>query len=242
MPCWNSPRDPRLRPARPRFTGSGPGLRYLGAGGSDLHAERRAESGEHVRPELVSNEHVRYSSGMAPGAPRPPVSRRERPAKPALTRAGIVAAAVRVMPGRRAGTGSPCGAWPRSWTPARRRSTSTCGTPPSCTRPCWRTCSLTFDLNPGHGGGRLAGAADPRSCGSYASILFAYPGLAQSVLVTQAVRLAYLSLADGILALLQRRRGDPRAGAAWAVDMLLHFATSTAAEQERPPPGDRRRG
>ena len=33
---------------------------------------------------------------MAP-EPRPAASRRERPAKPALTRAGIVAAAVRIM-------------------------------------------------------------------------------------------------------------------------------------------------
>jgi Tetracyclin repressor-like, C-terminal domain len=41
---------------------------------------------------------------------------------------------------------------------------------------------------------------------------------------------AYLSLAEGILALLSVGRVPPDR-AAWAVDLLLHFATSTAAEQ-----------
>lgn len=41
---------------------------------------------------------------------------------------------------------------------------------------------------------------------------------------------AYLSLAEGILALLAAG-GVPPDRAAWAVDLLLHFATSTAAEQ-----------
>ena len=56
----------------------------------------RARLDGHARQELVFNEHVRYSSVMASGS-RPIVSRRERPAKPALTREGIVAAAVGVM-------------------------------------------------------------------------------------------------------------------------------------------------
>jgi Tetracyclin repressor-like, C-terminal domain len=65
---------------------------------------------------------------------------------------------------------------------------------------------------------------------SYTSILFGQPGLAQSVLVTRPSGPAYLSLAEGILALLAA--GGVRADrAAWAVDLLLHFATSTAAEQ-----------
>ena len=50
---------------------------------------------------------------------------------------------------------------------------------------------------------------------------------------------AYLSLAEGILALLSAG-GVPPARAAWAVDILLHFATSTAAEQGTRHPGGRR--
>jgi hypothetical protein len=65
---------------------------------------------------------------------------------------------------------------------------------------------------------------------SYTHILFGQPGLAQSALVTRPNGPAYLSLAEGILALLSGG-GVPPAQAAWAVDLLLHFATSTAAEQ-----------
>jgi AcrR family transcriptional regulator len=65
---------------------------------------------------------------------------------------------------------------------------------------------------------------------SYVSILFEQPGLAPSVLVTRPSGPAYLSLAEGILALLAAG-GVPPGRAAWAVDLLLHFATSTAAEQ-----------
>jgi hypothetical protein len=55
-------------------------------------------------------------------------------------------------------------------------------------------------------------------------------GQAQSVLVTRPSGPAYLSLAEGILALLSAGEVPPDR-AAWAVDLLLHFATSTAAEQ-----------
>jgi AcrR family transcriptional regulator len=65
---------------------------------------------------------------------------------------------------------------------------------------------------------------------SYTRILFEQPGLAQSVLVTRPSGPAYLGLAEGILALLDVG-GVPPDRAAWAVDLLLHFATSTAAEQ-----------
>jgi AcrR family transcriptional regulator len=66
--------------------------------------------------------------------------------------------------------------------------------------------------------------------GSYTGILFEQPGLAQSALVTRPSGPAYLGLVDGILALLDAG-GLPGDRAAWAVDLLLHFATSTAAEQ-----------
>ncbi len=65
---------------------------------------------------------------------------------------------------------------------------------------------------------------------SYTLILFEQPGLAQSALVTRPSGAAYLHLAEGILALLSAGGVAP-GRAAWAVDLLLHFATSTAAEQ-----------
>ena len=49
------------------------------------------------------------------------------------------------------------------------------------------------------------------------------------MLVTRPSGPAYLSLAEGVLALLSGGVSADRA--AWAVDILLHFATSTAAEQ-----------
>jgi hypothetical protein len=55
---------------------------------------------------------------------------------------------------------------------------------------------------------------------SHTRILFEQPGLAQSVLVTRSSGPAYLSLADGILALLSTG-GVPPGQAAWAVDLLL---------------------
>ena len=65
---------------------------------------------------------------------------------------------------------------------------------------------------------------------SYTRILFEQPGLAQSVLVTRPSGPTYLGLAEGILALLSAG-GVPPDRAAWGVDILLHVATSTAAEQ-----------
>ena len=49
-------------------------------------------------------------------------------------------------------------------------------------------------------------------------------------MVTRPNGPAYQSLAEGILALLSAG-GVPPARAAWAADLLPHFATSTAAEQ-----------
>ena len=65
---------------------------------------------------------------------------------------------------------------------------------------------------------------------SYTVILFEHPGLAQSALVTRPSGPAYFGLVDAILALLGAGAIPPDR-AAWAMDLLLHFATSTAAEQ-----------
>ena len=159
---------------------------------------------------------------------RPPVSRRERPAKPALTRAGIVAAAVRVMQ-----------AEGLDRVTMRRLAQELDTGPASLYVYVRNTAELhaamledllgQVDLTP------VTAAGDWQErlitvLFSYIHILFTEPGLAQSALVTRPNGPACLGLAEGILALLDAG-GVPPARAAWAVDLLLHFATSTAAEQ-----------
>lgn len=159
---------------------------------------------------------------------RPIVSRRERPAKPALTREGIVAAAVRVMQ-----------AEGLDRVTMRRLAQELDTGAASLYVYVRNTAELhaamldqllgEVDLSP------VTTAGDWRErlikvLWSYTHILFQQPGLAQSALVTRPSGPAYLSLAEGILALLAAG-GVPPDRAAWAVDLLLHFATSTAAEQ-----------
>jgi AcrR family transcriptional regulator len=164
---------------------------------------------------------------MPPSA-HPTGSRRERPAKPALTRAGIVAAALRVMRAesldrvtmRRLAAELDTGA---ASLYVYVRNTAEL-----------RAAMLEellgqIDLSPVTADGdwrdRLAQVLT-----SYTAILFENPGLAQSALVTRPSGPAYFGLVDGVLALLAAG-GIPAGRAAWAMDLLLHFATSTAAEQ-----------
>jgi AcrR family transcriptional regulator len=159
---------------------------------------------------------------------RPVVSRRERPAKPALTRAGIVAAAIAVMQAegldrvtmRRLAQDLDTGA---ASLYVYVRNTA------ELHAAMLDELLAAVDLSP------VTAAGDWRDrlitvLWSYTRILFEQPGLAPSVLVTRPSGPAYLSLAEGILALLSAG-GVPADRAAWAVDLLLHFATSTAAEQ-----------
>ncbi|HEY3980574.1 MAG TPA: TetR/AcrR family transcriptional regulator [Streptosporangiaceae bacterium] len=159
---------------------------------------------------------------------RPVVSRRERPAKPALTRAGIVAAAIAVMQAeglqrvtmRRLAQELDTGA---ASLYVYVRNTA------ELHAAMLDELLAQVDLSP------VSAAGDWRErliavLWSYTRILFEQPGLAPSVLVARPSGPAYLSLAEGILALLSDGRVPPDR-AAWAVDLLLHFATSTAAEQ-----------
>jgi AcrR family transcriptional regulator len=164
---------------------------------------------------------------MAPSE-RPVVSRRERPAKPALTRAGIVAAAIAVMQAegldrvtmRRLAQELDTGA---ASLYVYVRNTA------ELHAAMLDELLTAVDLSP------VTAAGDWQErliavLWSYTRILLEQPGLAPSVLVTRPSGPAYLSLAEGILALLSAGR-VPAGRAAWAVDLLLHFATSTAAEQ-----------
>jgi len=164
-----------------------------------------------------------------PPVNRPVVSRRERPAKPALTREGIVAAAVEVM--RAEGLGRVT---------MRRLAAELDTGPASLYVYVQNTAELhaamleellgQVDLSP-----VTATDDDWRDrliqvLRSYLEILFSQPGLAQSALVTRPSGPSYLRLVEAILALLAVG-GVPGDRAAWAMDLLLHYATSTATEQ-----------
>ena len=156
-----------------------------------------------------------------------PISRRERPAKPALTRPGIVDAAMQVL--RAEGLERV----------TMRRLAQELDTGAASLYVYVRnTADLHaylldalldgLDLSPvtarGNWRSRLVTVL-----WSYTVVLTEYPGLAQSALVTRPSGPGYLRLLDGLLALLRKNVPTDRAG--WAVDLLLHFATSTAAEQ-----------
>ncbi len=164
---------------------------------------------------------------MAPEA-RPIVSRRERPAKPALTREGIVTAAVGMMQAeglervtmRRLAQELDTGA-ASLYVYVR----NTAELHAAMLEELLSQVDLSMVTAEGDWQERLI-----RVLWSYTRILFEQPGLAQSALVTRPSGPAYFSLAEAILALLSAGQVAPDR-AAWAVDLLLHFATSTAAEQ-----------
>ncbi|WP_433261243.1 TetR/AcrR family transcriptional regulator [Actinosynnema sp. CS-041913] len=160
--------------------------------------------------------------------PRVAQSRRERPAKPALTRAGIVTAAVAVMDAeglekvtmRRLATELDTGAaslyvYFRNAAELRAAVLD--------------ELLADVDLAPVTAAGdwrdRMQAVLD-----SYLAVLLRYPPLARSALLTRPSGPRYLDLVEALLTLL--RDGDvDDARAAWAVDLLLQFATATGAEQ-----------
>jgi AcrR family transcriptional regulator len=157
----------------------------------------------------------------------PTHSRRERPAKPALSRDGIVAAAVQVV--RDEGLEKA----------TMRRLAQELDTGAASLYVYVRnTAELhaavldallgEVDLGPvtapGDWRDRLVTVLT-----SYTTVLFDHPGLAQSALVARPSGEHYLDLLAALLALLSEG-GVPDDRAAWLVDLLLQFATATAAE------------
>jgi AcrR family transcriptional regulator len=160
--------------------------------------------------------------------PPAPVSRRERPAKPALTRDGIVAAAVAIM--RAEGLDKV----------TLRRLARDLDTGPASLYVYVRNVAElraaildellgTVDLAPAVAPGDWR-AALAAVLASYTDVLIAHPSLARSALVSRPSGPHYLALLDGLLALLAAG-GVPAGQAAWGVDLLLLVATATAAEQ-----------
>ena len=65
---------------------------------------------------------------------------------------------------------------------------------------------------------------------TYTERLYSHPAIARLSLFARSNGPNSLRMADALLRLL-RQGGVPDASAAWAIDLMLHFATATAAEQ-----------
>ncbi|MFG2847167.1 TetR/AcrR family transcriptional regulator [Kitasatospora sp. NPDC048296] len=158
-----------------------------------------------------------------PAAPR---SRRERPAKPALAREGIVAAAVEIM--RAEGLQKVT---------MRRLAQELDTGPASLYVYVANTAELhaaildellgTIERAPAEGTWRERLEA---LLTSYTAMLFEHPSLARAALAARPSGERYLNLIETLLALLAEG-GIPPGQAAWGVDVLLQYATATAAEQ-----------
>ncbi|MEU1873951.1 AcrR family transcriptional regulator [Streptomyces ambofaciens] len=161
-------------------------------------------------------------------ARREPVSRRERPAKPALSRRWIVDTAVRIM--RAEGLDKVT---------MRRLAQELDTGPASLYVYVANTAELhaavldallgEVDLS-GRGAGDGWREQLRAVMTSYTLMLFQHPQLARSALVARPSGENYLRLVERVLDLLARS-GAPRAQVAWGVDKLLQDATATAAEQ-----------
>ncbi|MGW3200204.1 TetR/AcrR family transcriptional regulator [Streptomyces sp. NPDC001118] len=156
-----------------------------------------------------------------------PRSRRERPAKPALSRAGIVATSVALM---------------RSEGLERltmRRLAQELDTGPASLYVYFRNTAELHAavLDELLGEVDLSPVPDDRPwrerlidiLTSYIQVLYEHPSLARSALVARPRGEHYLALLEGLLAVL-RFGGIEGERAAWAVDLLLQFATTAAAE------------
>jgi AcrR family transcriptional regulator len=161
-----------------------------------------------------------------------PVSRRERPAKPALTRQGIIDAALTIL--RDEGLNKV----------TMRRIAAALDTGPASLYVYVRN---TADLHAQILDSLLGPVTPPPPeagpwrdrlktlLADYGQILFKHPEIARMALSTQPSGPNYLALVDAILALLVEG-GVPDRTAAWGLDLLLLYPTAVAVEHTGPKP------
>ncbi len=164
--------------------------------------------------------------------PVPVRSRRERPAKPALSRAWIVAETIRIM--RTEGLEKA----------TTRRVAQALDTGPAS---LYVYVANTAEL---HAAvlDELLGSLELRANGDwrvrlrallhdYAAVLFTYPGLARSASALRPAGPRAVIFYDRVLGLLLDGGIKP-ARAAWGVDLVVQYVTANAAEHSAPGPGD----
>src|SRR4051794_23391304 len=164
-----------------------------------------------------------------------PTSRRERPAKPALTRQGIVDAALAIL--REEGLARV----------TMRRIAAAMDTGPAS---LYVYVHNTGDLHAQILDALLAPVSEPLSDGGtwrarlgellarYRDVLFSHPEIARMAVSTRPDGPHYLAMVEAILALLVEAGATDRA-AAWGVDLLMLYPTAVAAEHNtsaRPDP------
>ncbi|MDF2117266.1 TetR/AcrR family transcriptional regulator [Roseiarcaceae bacterium H3SJ34-1] len=164
----------------------------------------------------------------------PSRSRRERPAKPALTRQGIIDAALVILHNEGL-----------SRVTMRRIATALDTGPASLYVYVRDTGDLHAQiLDALLGPISAAGAAPDGQAGPwrdrlkalltrYRNVLFAHPEIARMALSTQPSGPNYMAMVDAILALLAEG-GVPDKAAAWGVDVLLLYPTAIAVEHGDP--------
>ncbi|MEV0348902.1 TetR/AcrR family transcriptional regulator [Nonomuraea sp. NPDC050680] len=159
-------------------------------------------------------------------AQQPPHSRRERPAKPALTRQGIIDAALAIM--RDEGLHKV----------TMRRIATTLDTGPASLYVYVRnTEDLHAQILDALLGSITVPAPDAGTwrdrlkavLNSYRDVLFHYPEIARMALSTQPSGPHYMALVEAVLALLGEGGVTGRA-AAWGLDLLLLYPTAVAVE------------
>jgi AcrR family transcriptional regulator len=159
---------------------------------------------------------------------RVPVSRRDRPAKSPLSRAGVVSVALRIM--REEGLERV----------TMRRLAAELDTGPASLYVYVANAAelhgalldellVDLDLSGADAAGRWREQL-VEVLTSYTRVLMGYPSLARSVLMLRPYGPNYLRFIDILLGLLDAG-GVPARQAAWGVDLLLQHATATAAEQ-----------
>jgi AcrR family transcriptional regulator len=159
-----------------------------------------------------------------------PISRRERPAKPALTRQGIIDAALTIL--RDEGLSKV----------TMRRIAAALDTGPASLYVYVRN---TGDLHAQILDSLLAPVKVPAPeagtwrdrlkalLAGYGEVLFRHPEIARMAMSTQPSGPNYLALADAILGLLDEGGVSGRE-AAWAMDLLLLYPTAVAVEHSSP--------
>lgn len=160
-------------------------------------------------------------------------SRRERPAKPALSRSWIISATIDIM--RTEGLEKA----------TMRRVAQELDTGPAS---LYVYVANTAELHsavldeligslPESGPSGSWAERLEELLGSYAEVLFTYPGLARSALVIRPSGPNAFGLYDRVLGLLLEGGIAPER-AAWGVDLLLLYVTANAAEHSAPTPSE----